>query len=338
MSQGLIAQTSRSFIGSAFGVVALKRLIHSIPIFFAIISINFLLIHLAPGDPASYLAGQSQGSVEYQTQLRKEFGLDKPLIVQLGIYLGKVVTGDLGMSYRYQQPVAELIGSRLGNTLLLLGTGYFLATVIGVLLGAFAAQRANSVADQITSFIALACYSMPVFWLGQLALLFFALELGWFPTQGMVNLRLAATGWVKVVDVAHHLVLPATTYAVYQLTLMYRLARSKLHEVLQEDYITTARAKGLPERVVVYRHGLRNALLPLVTVLGMDFAFMLAGTVLVETVFAWPGMGRLMFEAIAARDYPILTGIFTVVTAMVIIVNIITDLIYAWIDPRVVYE
>jgi peptide/nickel transport system permease protein len=141
-----------------------------------------------------------------------------------------------------------------------------------------------------------------------------------------------------VVDIAQHLVLPATTFAVYQLTLMYRLTRSKLQEVLKEDYITTARAKGLPERVVVYKHGLRNALLPLVTVLGMDFAFVLAGTVLIETVFAWPGMGRLMFEAIAARDYPILTGIFTVVTAMVIVVNILTDLVYAWIDPRVVYE
>ncbi|HZP78518.1 MAG TPA: ABC transporter permease [Pseudolabrys sp.] len=325
-------------LSSGFLAVVLTRLAHAIPIFFAIISINFLLIHVAPGDPASYLASQSEGSVEYQAQLRQEFGLDKPLVVQLGIYLGKVVRGDLGMSYRYRQPVADLILSRVGNTFLLLGTGYLLATLIGILLGAFAAQRANSFADQLTTFAALAFYSMPVFWLGQLMLLFFALELGWFPTQGMVNIRLAATGWAKVIDVAHHLVLPASTYALYQLTLMYRLARSKLQDVLKEDYITTARAKGLPERVVVYKHALRNALLPLVTVLGMDFAFVLAGTVLVETVFAWPGMGRLMFDAIAARDYPVLTGIFTVVTAMVIIVNILTDLIYAWIDPRVVYD
>lgn len=329
---------ARSLIHSAFAGVVLKRLVHGIPNFFVIISTIFLLIHLAPGDPASYLASQSEGSVEYQAQLRKEFGLDRPLAVQLGIYLKKVVTGDLGTSYRYRQPVAELVASRLGNTILLLGTGYLLATIAGVILGAFAAQRANSAADQLTTFVALACYSMPVFWLGQLMLLFFALELGWFPAQGMFNLRLGATGFSRVVDVAQHLVLPATTFAVYQLTLMYRLTRSKLQEVLKEDYITTARAKGLPERVVVYKHGLRNALLPLVTVLGMDFAFVLAGTVLIETVFAWPGMGRLMFEAIAARDYPILTGIFTVVTAMVILVNILTDLVYAWVDPRVAYE
>ncbi len=339
MSEASAVRPTRSAgLSSGFLAVVAKRLAHGIPIFFAIISINFLLIHLAPGDPASYLASQSEGSVEYQAQLRQEFGLDKPLVVQLGIYLGKVVRGDLGMSYRYRQPVADLILSRVGNTLLLLGTGYVLATAIGILLGAFAAQRANSVADQLTTFAALAFYSMPVFWLGQLMLLFFALELGWFPTQGMVNIRLAATGWARVADVAHHLVLPASTYALYQLTLMYRLARSKLQEVLKEDYITTARAKGLPERVVVYKHALRNALLPLVTVLGMDFAFVLAGTVLIETVFAWPGMGRLMFDAIAARDYPVLTGIFTVVTAMVIVVNILTDLVYAWIDPRVVYD
>lgn len=334
----VVRAIARRLVGTAFAGVVLKRLAHGIPNFFAIICTIFLLIHLAPGDPASYLASQSEGSVEYQAQLRKEFGLDRPLIVQLGIYLSKVVTGDLGTSYRYRQPVIELVASRLGNTLLLLGTGYLLATILGVLLGAFAAQRANSAADQLATFVALACYSMPVFWLGQLLLMFFALELGWFPAQGMVNIRLGATGFARVVDIAHHLVLPASTFAIYQLTLMFRLTRSKLQEVLKEDYITTARANGLSERVVVYKHGLRNALLPLVTVLGMDFAFVLAGTVLIETVFAWPGMGRLMFEAIAARDYPILTGIFTVVTAMVIIVNILTDLIYAWIDPRVVYD
>jgi peptide/nickel transport system permease protein len=315
-----------------------SRLLHGIPIFLVIVSVNFLLIHAAPGDPASYLTSLSEGSPEYEAQLRREFGLDRPLVVQLGIYLGKTASGDLGTSYRYKTPVADLILSRLGATLLLLGTGYFLATAAGIVLGAVAARRAHSASDQLTSFVALACYSMPVFWLGQLVLLFFALRLGWFPTQGMSSIRVRAEGLAKVLDVAHHLVLPATTYAVYQLTLMYRLARNKLQEVMREDYIITARAKGLSERVVVYKHGLRNALLPLITVLGMDFAFVLAGTVLVETVFAWPGMGRLMFDAIVARDYPVLTGIFTVVTAMVIVMNIVTDLIYAWVDPRVVYS
>ena len=315
-----------------------RRALEGVPIFLCILILNFLLIHMAPGDPATYLAGQFEATQEFQEQLKREFGLDRPLYEQLGVYLIKVLRGDLGYSFRYRQGVRELVLSRLGNTLLLIGTGFIIAAVAGVLLGAIASQRAYSFGDHVATFLALGGYSMPVFWLGQILLISLSLGLGWFPAQGMTSLRLRATGFKAILDTAHHLVLPATTYAVYHLTLIFRLTRSKMQEILKEDYIITARAKGLPERTVVYKHALRNALLPVVTVLGVNFGFMLAGSVLVETVFAWPGMGRLMYEGILSRDYPVLMGVFTVVTFMVIIANIITDIVYALIDPRVVYK
>lgn len=179
---------------------------------------------------------------------------------------------------------------------------------------------------------------MPVFWLGQILLIIFALHLKWFPMQGMFSLRTPSEGWGRSWDVLHHLVLPALTYTVYHLTLIFRLTRVKMQEVLAMDFITTARAKGVPERTVVYGHALRNAMLPVVTVIGLHFGFMLAGSVLTETVFAWPGTGRLMFEAIMARDYPILMGLFFCLSVMVILVNVLTDIVYALIDPRVVYH
>ncbi len=316
----------------------LRRALEGVPILLCILVLNFLLIHAAPGDPATYLAGQMQGTEEFQQQLKREFGLDRPLYEQLVVYLGKVLRGDLGYSYRYRQDVMGLVLSRVGNTLLLMGSGFVVATAAGILLGAIASQRAYSYGDHLATFLALAGYSMPVFWLGQLLLITFSLNLGWFPAQGMTSLRLRATGTNALLDLLHHLVLPATTYAVYHLTLVFRLTRGKMQEVLKEDYIITARAKGLEERRVVYKHGLRNALLPVITVLGINFGFMLAGSVLVETVFAWPGMGRLMYEGILSRDYPVLMGVFTIVSVMVIIANIVTDVVYSFVDPRVVYK
>ena len=179
---------------------------------------------------------------------------------------------------------------------------------------------------------------MPVFWLGQIMLIVFALHLAWFPTQGMYSLRAPSQGLGRILDVAHHLVLPALTYSFYHLALIYRLTRVKMQEVMALDFITTARAKGVSEGRVVYRHALRNAILPVVTVIGLNFGFMLAGSVLTETVFAWPGMGRLLYEAIGARDYPVLMGLFTVLSVMVICANVLTDVVYALIDPRVVYR
>jgi ABC-type dipeptide/oligopeptide/nickel transport system permease component len=316
---------------------ALRRLAQAIPVLAIVIVINFFLIHLAPGDPASVLAGPD-ASPENVAQLRVELGLDEPLPAQLAIYLERVLSFDLGFSYRFQQPVALLILDRLPATLLLMGTAISVSSFVGILLGALAARRPVGAMDGLASFLALAGYSMPAFWLGQILLLVFALQLSLFPVQGMFSLRAPSEGLGRWLDIGHHLVLPAFTYAVYHATLVFRLTRVKMIDTLAQDYILTARAKGAPERRVVTRHALPNALLPIVTVIGYNVGFMFAGSVLIETVFGWPGMGRLMFEAIAARDYPLLLGMFIVISCFVLLANIVTDLVYAVIDPRVVYR
>lgn len=315
-----------------------RRVLQAIPLIFVIIIINFFLIHSAPGDPLLVLTGHMETTEEYLQQLRLEFGLDRPLIEQLGLYMWNTLQLDLGYSLRYRQDVTTLIFSRLPPTLLLMGTALVLSSVIGIVLGVIAARRPYSVSDNAVTFVALAGYSMPVFWLGQLLLLAFAVHLMWFPVQGMYSLRAPSEGFGRLLDLLHHLALPALTYSVYHLTLIYRLTRVKMQETLALDFITTARAKGLSEGRVAWGHALPNAMMPVVTVIGLNFGFMLAGSVLTETVFAWPGTGRLLYEAIMARDYPVLLGLFTVLSIMVIIANVITDVIYALIDPRVTYK
>ena len=314
------------------------RLVQAVPILFVIILINFTLIHAAPGDPIDFLIGSTDATPEYIEGLRREFGLDQPLSVQFATYITKILQFDLGYSLRYREPVLSLILGRMPATLLLMGTALVFSSLVGILLGVFAARRPYTAGDYAATFISIAGYSMPVFWLGQIMLVVFALHLAWFPTQGMYSLRAPSEGIGRVLDVAHHLVLPAITYSFYHLALIFRLTRVKMQEVLALDFITTARAKGVAEGRVVYRHALRNAVLPVVTVIGLNFGFMLAGSVLTETVFAWPGMGRLLYEAVGARDYPVLMGLFTVLSVMVICANVITDVVYALVDPRVVYR
>lgn len=327
-----------SLVRSPFLLYVFRRLAQAVPLILVIIVFNFFLIHAAPGDPVDILIGQLDADPEYLEELRREFGLDRSLFIQLGTYMGKILTFDLGYSLRYRQDVFDLIMGRLPATLLLMGTALVLSSFLGILLGAVAAQRPFGLIDNATTLAAIAGYSMPVFWLGQLLLLAFSLQLDWFPSQGMESLRAPSEGWARVGDILHHLALPAATYSVYHLTLIFRLTRVKMQDVLAQDFVTTARAKGVSEGRVVYGHALRNALLPIVTVIGYSFGFMLAGSVLTETVFAWPGMGRLMFEAIMARDYPVLLGLFTIISIMVIAANVITDIVYAIIDPRVVYK
>ena len=314
------------------------RLVQAVPILFVIILINFTLIHAAPGDPIDFLIGSTDATPEYIEGLRREFGLDQPLSVQFATYITKILQFDLGYSLRYREPVLSLILGRMPATLLLMGTALVFSSLVGILLGVFAARRLYTAGDYAATFISIAGYSMPVFWLGQIMLVVFALHLAWFPTQGMYSLRAPSEGIGRVLDVAHHLVLPAITYSFYHLALIFRLTRVKMQEVLALDFITTARAKGVAEGRVVYRHALRNAVLPVVTVIGLNFGFMLAGSVLTETVFAWPGMGRLLYEAVGARDYPVLMGLFTVLSVMVICANVITDVVYALVDPRVIYR
>jgi len=301
-----------------------------------VIVLNCLLVHLAPGDPVSFLAGEYEATPEYIEAMRREFGLDQPVIKQLGVYLSKVVQGDLGYSMRLREPVLKLILSRIPATLLLIGSGLALSAFLGVFLG-IAFTRRSELAENLAVGVAIAGHSMPAFWLGQIMLIVFSLQLGWFPSQGMASIRIQQTGFSAALDVLHHLVLPAITYATYHVTLMFRLTRSKMLETLSQDFIITAKGKGLDRRTILYRHVLPNVLIPIVTVLGVNAGFMLAGSVLVETVFAWPGMGRLMYDAILARDYPVLLGLFIVISMMVIVVNIVTDILYASIDPRVSY-
>ena len=236
----------------------LRRLAQAVPLIFIILTFNFFLIHAAPGDPVDVLTGQLDADPEYLEELRREFGLDQPLLTQFGRYIIKVARLDLGYSMRYRQDVFGIIIHRVPATLLLMGSALVLSTLMGIIMGTIAAQRPYGLSDNAATLIALAGYSMPLFWLGQILLLVFALKLNWFPTQGMYSLRAPSEGWGKVFDILKHLVLPAITYSFYYLTLIFRLTRVKMQEILADDFIVTARAKGVSEKKVIYYHALRT--------------------------------------------------------------------------------
>ncbi len=307
------------------------------PLVLAVLVLTFILIHLAPGDPIYILAGDG-GDKAYYTQMRAYYGLDRPLLEQLVRYLLAVLRGDFGYSFTYQQPVFQVILGRVPATVLLVGTALALSTILGLLLGTISRARRHTKLDRAVSVLTLTVYGIPVFWLGQLLIIVFAIGLKWFPIEGMVSARDDYTGMLYGIDVLHHLALPAITLALSQLALTVRLTRTTLREVLGEDFVRTARAKGLPERVVVLRHALRNALLPIVTVIGNEIGLLLTGAALTETVFAWPGLGRLLLNATLNRDYPLLMAIFILVAVTVIMANLFTDLLYTWLDPRVRYN
>lgn len=315
-----------------------RRLLFAIPTIFALISAVFVMVHTAPGDPLSFITGDAGASDEQLARMRKEYGLDQPLAVQYVIYVKKVIQGDLGASYRYREPVLNLILDRIPATMLLMLPALILFISLGILLGMIAARYANSAGDLALTGIALFGWSVPVFWLGQLLVIVLAVNLGWFPTQGMLNLRMPAEGFGRVLDIAMHLVLPATALGMRFLALSTRMMRASMLQVTRLDYMTTARAKGLAEPVVLYRHALPNALLPVITIIGMNIGTMLTGSVLIEVVFAWPGMGRLLYDGVLARDYPLIIGIILITSIVVILINLITDVLYAVIDPRIRYS
>jgi len=320
------------------GLYLAKRLVQLLPILLIILILNFILIHLAPGDPTLYLIGDAPVSEEFVAEVRARMGLDKPMLEQLWIYLASVAQGDLGYSFISRAPVLEVILARLPATLLLMGTQYVIAILVGVMLGAISARWQGSWVDTGATLFSVVGYAMPVFWLGQILMLVFALQLRWFPAQGMLSLRYDLTPFEMTVDILHHLVLPAVTLAFFNLALIVRLTRANMLQVLRLEYIIFARSKGLGERQVLFRHALRNAVLPVVTIIGLNIKTLVAGAVLTETVFAWPGLGRLTYDAIYARDYPVLMGMFLFIGLLVIIGNLITDLVYAWLDPRIRYQ
>lgn len=318
----------------SLGRYLVRRLLQAVPLVLGILAITFALIHLAPGDPLIFLAGEG-GNASFYAEMRARYGLDRPLIVQLGRYVATTVHGDFGYSLVYQQPVFRVILGRLPATLLLMGSALALSTFLGLLMGILTAIRPHSALDHGITAFTLTAYAMPVFWLGQLLILLFAVRLNLLPVQGMVTARENYTGIHHALDVIRHLALPALTLALPQLALIARLTRTSLREALAEDFISVARAKGLPERTILWRHALRNALLPIVTVTGGHISVVLTGAALTETIFAWPGIGRLLLDAALKRDYPLLMAIFLLVSATVIIVNLITDLVYTMLDPRV---
>jgi peptide/nickel transport system permease protein len=311
------------------------RLFKMVAIVIAIVCVNFLLIHAAPGDPASVLAGQSgSADPEFIAQLRHQFGLDQPLSVQLWIYVSSVLRGDLGVSHVQQRTVLSLIMERLPATLLLTGTAFAFALIAGIALGAAAARRVGTWADSAITVMALGFYATPIFWVGLMLVLVFSVWLGWLPSFGMNTVGADLHGWAAVADTAQYLVLPALTLGLFYMAVYARLTRSAMLDVAGEDFIRTARAKGVPEGRILRRHILRNALLPVVTLAGIQAGQLIGGSVLVETVFAWPGIGRLAFDALLARDYQVLLGVFLTTAILVVLFNLATDLIYLVIDPR----
>ena len=314
----------------------LSRLLQGLALVLAVVVLNFILVHAAPGDPVETIAGASGGmSEELQAELRKQYGLDKPLPVQLGIYLGRVVTGDLGYSYFFNLPVSNLIAERVPATLLLVLTSVLAAFLIGTTLGVLSARRPNGWLSQMINVMSLVGFAAPVFWMGMLLIILLASVFPIFPVSGMRAIESSGKGWGDVLDVLHHLILPALTLGLVYLAQYSRLSRAAMLDVLGADYIRTARAKGLSDRAVLYKHALRNAVLPVITVLGLQFGNVLAGAIVVETVFNWPGLGRLAFESVLRRDYPSILGVLLFSAVVVVVMNQLTDLCYRLIDPRI---
>ena len=313
-----------------------SRLAQGLALVLAVVVLNFVLVHAAPGDPVETIAGASGGMDEkLQAELRAMYGLDQPLLVQLGIYLGKVVRGDLGYSYFFNLPVSDLILERVPATLLLVLCSVMTAFLIGTTLGVLSSRKPNGWLSQLINVMSLVGFAAPVFWLGMLLIILLASIFPVFPVSGMRGIESSELGWADVVDVLHHLVLPAFTLGLVYLAQYSRLSRAAMLDVLGADYIRTARAKGLPERLVLYKHALRNAMLPVVTILGLQFGNVLAGAIVVETVFNWPGLGRLVFESVLRRDYPTILGVLLFSSIVVIVMNQMTDLCYRVIDPRI---
>ncbi|HZP89029.1 MAG TPA: ABC transporter permease [Burkholderiales bacterium] len=313
-----------------------RRLAYAAILILAVIVLNFVLIHLAPGDPVDTIAGAAGGMTEsLRAALREQYGLDRPLAVQLWIYLERVLEGNLGQSYFFNLSVSRLILERVPATLLLVITSIAWAFLAGTFLGVLASRKPNGILSQSITVLSVVGYSAPVFWTGIMLVILFASVVPLFPVSGM-RAQVGSVSLVRDgVDVAYHLALPALTLGIIYLAFYSRLTRASMLDVLGADYIRTARAKGASEFAVFYRHALRNALLPVITVLGLQFGNVLAGAILVETVFNWPGLGRLAFESVLRRDYPTILGVLLFSSMLVVIMNQLTDFCYRLIDPRI---
>ena len=314
----------------------LQRLLYGLILMAGVVVLNFFLIHAAPGDAAEVIAGSMGGiTEEMMAQIRAQYGLDQPVMVQLWHYLVQIASGDLGMSYHFNRPVTDLILQRLGPTVLLALSAQVLAMVFGVVLGVLSSRKPQGPLSAFVSVFSTVGYAAPVFWTGLMLVILFAVWVPIFPVEGMVSARFRGGGLAYVWNVAEHLILPATTLGILFLAQYARLSRTAMIEVLGADYVRTARAKGLGEGRVTFHHALRNAVLPIMTIAGLQFGALISGALLVETVFNWPGMGRLAFDSVLRRDYPTLLGVLFFASAVVVVANIITDLGYRFADPRI---
>lgn len=313
-----------------------QRIFYAALLLLAVVVLNFVLIHLAPGDIADTIAGDMGGAdAAIMAQIRVDYGLDRPMLHQLGSYVWGVLHFDFGYSYFFNVPVAELIMERLPATLLLVITSQLLALIIGTLLGVFSARKPNGPASHLVTLIALFGYSAPVFWTGIMLLIVFSLWFPLFPVAGMRDVTIEGGGFAYYLDIAHHMVLPVITLSSIFLALYSRLCRASMMEVLGADYIRTARAKGLSESQIIYKHALKNSLGPVVTLAGLQFSAVVSGAVLVEAVFSWPGLGSLAFQSIVARDTPTILGILFFSALVVVVGNLLTDMVLRIIDPRI---
>lgn len=315
-----------------------KRALSGILVVLLSVCFNFTLIRLAPGDPIRIMAGLDNPNEAQIQALRVKYGLDKSIPEQFVMFLKQLSHGDLGYSYVSDQSVATMIIEKIGPTLTLTLTALIFAVTLGTILGIYAARKNGSLFDKFVCNISYVFDATPGFWLGLMMIIIFASYLKLLPTSGMVSLKNNYTGIKYYLDVAKHLVLPISTMVLTQMPYYFRIARSSVLQAMAEDYITTFRATGMKEGRIFNKYVLRNAILPTVTVVGMRMGFLLSGSVLIETVFAWPGMGRMMYTAIGKRDYPLLTGIYLVTSVMICVAMILVDILYGFIDPRIRYD
>lgn len=315
---------------------ASRRLLQSVPAVLIIMIGTFLLLQLAPGDTVDALVADMGGAdAQYIERMREEYGLDAPVLVQLGRYMLKLVQFDFGWSFIYEQPVSVVLFERLQTTLLLMVTSLCFAFSLGVALGAVAARFANTLVDNTISTLGLLFYATPSFFLGLMMIVVFVVKLNWLPVGGIATIASFYTGWERVLDIARHLVMPVASLSLIYLALYMRLMRASVLEVIDLDYVRTARAKGVGEWRVMTGHVMRNALLPVVTLVALQFSTLLGGSVVVETIFSLPGLGKLAYEAVIQRDFNTLLGIVFLCAIVVVVVNFITDLVYAKLDARI---
>lgn len=305
-----------------------RRVLYSLAVLIGVLTVVFTLVHLVPGDPVRIALGTRYTPEAYEA-LRTAAGLDRPILVQFLSYLGNALTGDLGVSFRNGDPVTATLLDRLPATISLGLAGIVVGLLIAVPAGVYSALREGRVSDAIVRIASQFGVSVPDFWLGILFIAFFATTLGWLPTSGYRPLFGDPVGWLE------HIVLPALTVGLVAAAIMTRYIRSAVLEVASMGYVRTARSKGLPPRVVTFRHTVRNALIPILTITGIQLATILGGVIVVEVVFAWPGLGRLVFNAVAARDYPVIQGAVLLIAVLFLVINLLVDALYAVADPRI---